>query len=312
MPRVIDAQDSDTIGLDDLVDILEEGRFDPRDEDSFASFGPALKRLGNNRTFLADIILDELKSRCAGQVAGNQYTPQVIMLHNPGGRYALRANIWPAEKDDVVRRSGADPFFYHRAHDHSFSFLTVGYLGPGYWSDYYEYDYDTVAGYAGEEVALRFVEKAKLDEGKVMLYRAHQDVHLQLPADEMSVSLNILESSRRLDFLDQYEFDVEGGTIKEIMNHNAIEPLLALSASFGGDEGIDLLDTYAARHPSDNIRFQALRARASALTTPDERIALYEKAAAGGNLYLSRMARREAARIEGAKGWLAGEGIGAT
>ena len=53
----------------------------------------------------------------------------------------------------------------------------------------------SVVGFPGEEVNLRFIEKSRLDQGKVMLYRAHQDVHLQLPADAMSVSLNILETS---------------------------------------------------------------------------------------------------------------------
>ena len=41
-----------------------------------------------------------------------------------------------------------------------------------------------------------------------MLYRAHRDVHLQLPADAMSVSLNIVETSHSSVFRDQYRFDV--------------------------------------------------------------------------------------------------------
>ena len=58
-------------------------------------------------------------------------------------------------------------------------------------------------------VDLRFVEKSRLEQGKVMLYRAHRDVHLQLPADEMSVSINIVETSHSSVFRDQYRFDVE-------------------------------------------------------------------------------------------------------
>ena len=42
----------------------------------------------------------------------------------------------------MFKASGISPFFYHVPHDHNFSFLTVGYLGPGYWSEYYEYDYE--------------------------------------------------------------------------------------------------------------------------------------------------------------------------
>ena len=42
-----------------------------------------------------------------------------------------------------------------------------------------------------------------------MLYRAHKDIHLQLPADAMSVSLNIVETSHSIAFRDQYRFDLE-------------------------------------------------------------------------------------------------------
>ena len=88
------------------------------------------------------------------------------MLHGRSSKFIIRANFWPALKDSVVRHSGTDPFFYGVPHDHNFSFLTVGYLGPGYWSDYYEYDYGEVVGYPGEEVDLRFVEKSRLDAGQ--------------------------------------------------------------------------------------------------------------------------------------------------
>src|SRR5687768_9788904 len=183
MPRIIDTQAEDRIELGDLVEYLETGGFDPADEDNFASWGPTLKKLANNRTFLADFAIEELKSRCAGQLTQNQYGAQVIMLHTGSDKFLIRANFWPGLNDSIVRNSGTDPFFYGMAHDHNFSFLTVGYLGPGYWSEYYEYEYDEVTGYTGEKVDLRFIEKTKLDLGKVMLYRAHRDVHLQLAAD---------------------------------------------------------------------------------------------------------------------------------
>ena len=198
VPRVIDAPTEERIELAELVERLETGGFDGQDEDNFASWGPELRKLANDRDFLADLMIAELKQRCEGQVRDNQYSAQVVMLHNSSRRFIIRANFWPALKDSVIRHSGTDPFFYGVPHDHNFSFLTVGYFGPGYWSDYYEYDYGEVVGVPGEEVDLRFVEKSRLEQGKVMLYRAHRDIHLQLPADEMSVSLNIVESLAQL------------------------------------------------------------------------------------------------------------------
>ncbi|MDQ4087924.1 MAG: transposase, partial [Pseudomonadota bacterium] len=276
MPRVIDASQEEKIELAELVEALETGGFDSADEDNFASFGPQLKKLANNRTFLADLMVAELKQRCEGQLRDNQYSPQVIMLHGGSKKFIIRANLWPALKDSVIRHSGTDPFFYGVPHDHNFSFLTVGYWGPGYWSDYYEYDYGQVVGYPGEDVNLRFVEKSRLEQGKVMLYRAHKDVHLQLPADEMSVSINIVETSHSSAFRDQYRFDVEHRKIDGIMTRMSLEPMLALAAHYGGEEGMDLIASFANRHPSDRIRWCALRARAAAAPSLDERIALFQ------------------------------------
>jgi len=303
VPRLITEAPADAIGLADLVDQLESAGFDPRDEDEFAAWGPALKRLGNNRDFLTDIMLAELKQRCDTQVRGNQYGAPVIMLHR-GERYFLRANLWPAEADTLVRQSGTDPFFYHVPHDHNFSFLTVGYFGPGYWSDYYEYDYERVTGYLGEEVELRFVERSRLEEGKVMLYRAHRDVHLQLPADALSVSLNIVETGPCAAFRDQYRFDIGTSTVAGIMTRTSLEPLLLLAAHHGGGNGIDLLEDFAARHPSDRVRWAALKALAGTAGDLDGRIAAFERGADDASPLVAQMARATIAKLEQSRQWI--------
>jgi hypothetical protein len=183
MPRVIAAGAGDAIGVDHLADALDAARFDARDEDSLAELGPLLARLGRNPRFLGDLVIAELERRCAGQAAENVYGAQVFMLKPPNGRYLLRANFWPARSDAVVRASGTTPFFYDLPHDHNFPFLAYGYEGPGYWSDYYEYDVAAVTGVPGEPAGLRFVERSRLEPGRLMLYRARRDVHVQLPPD---------------------------------------------------------------------------------------------------------------------------------
>lgn len=306
MPRVIPTDSEEQIELGDLVEMLESGSFDPTDEDNFASWGGALRKLANNRTFLGDIILEELKSHCESQIELNRYTPQVILLHAQSKNFLVRANIWPSMDDSMVRESGTDPFFYFKAHDHNFSFLTVGYMGPGYWSEYYEYEYDQVVGHPGEKVDLRYVEKSRLEPNKVMLYRAHRDVHLQLPADEMSVSLNILESTARNHFLDQYMFDIGRSEIQSVITRTSIEPLLALAAHMCGEEGLGLAEEFAARHPSDTVRFCALKACAGVAPSVDARIELFERGARDGNRLVSAMSKREAAKLERGRDWLSG------
>ena len=303
MPRLIDADAKDAIELGDLVEMLETGRFDPEDEDCIAEWGPALKRLSNNRRFLGDLIVEELKQRCAGQLKNNYYTTQVVLLHR-ARTFTLRANLWPADGDSVVRNSGRAPFFYDLPHDHNFSFLTVGYFGPGYWSDYYEYDYGRVVGYPGEKVDLRFVERSRLNEGKVMLYRKHLDVHRQLPPDALSVSLNVLAVSPSFDFRDQYRFDVERSQVAAIVNQSGLETLIRLAGHCGGENGRDLVESFAATHPSGRTRFAAWQAKASLLPDVDGRIGLYEQAAGQDSGLAAAMAAREAERLKATRHWI--------
>jgi hypothetical protein len=305
VPRIIACpEDGAPIELGELIAALNEAAFDPADEDSFAAAGPLLKRLANNRSFLADIAIAELKDRCTRQSLENRYSSQVIMLHRASEKYFIRANFWPSERDSVFKASGNSPFFYHVPHDHNFSFLTVGYLGPGYWSEYYEYDHDAVTGLPGEKVDLRFVEKAKLDPGKVMLYRAHRDVHNQLPADEMSVSINIMHAAPGLPYLNQYRFDVKTCEIVSILNKSSTEALLALAANHEGGNARDLVESFAARHPCDRIRFAALRELAAAEPDLDAGLELLARGAGTGNRFVAAMSARELARLEANRSWI--------
>ncbi len=304
MPRIIPSTDGEPIEFGDLVQALNDESFDPADEDSFAAAGPLLGRLGRNRRFLADIAMAELKDRCARQSLENNYGSQVIMLHRASEKYFIRANFWPSERDSVFKASGVSPFFYHIPHDHNFSFLTVGYLGPGYWSEYYEYDYQFVTGLPGEKIDLRFVEKSRLDPGKVMLYRAHRDVHNQLPADDMSVSINIMHASPSLSLLDQYRFDVKRCEIAGILNRTSSEALLALATNHGGGNGRDLVESFAAAHPSDRIRFAALRELAAAEPDVDAGLDVLAKGTGSANRFVAAMSAHEIARVEANRGWI--------
>jgi hypothetical protein len=305
MPRLISCPEDDApIALGDLVAALNKEDFDPADEDSFAAAGPLLKRLANNRAFLADIAVAELKDRCTRQSLENRYSSQVLLLHRASEKYFIRANFWPSERDSLFKASGNSPFFYHVPHDHNFSFLTVGYLGPGYWSDYYEYEFDKVAGVPGEKVDLRFVEKSRLEPGKVMLYRAHRDIHTQLPADEMSVSINIMHATPALPFLNQYRFDVKACEIVSILNRSSTEALLALAANHEGGNARDLVEGFAAAHPCERIRFAALRELAAAETDLDAGAERLERGRHSASAFVAAMSARELARLEANRAWI--------
>lgn len=288
MPRLIDPGDGGAISLDELVEALDATPFDARDEDEFAGLGPLLARLGRNPDFLATLAIDELKSRCEGQATANGYSPQVFLLRPPGGRYLLRANFWPARDDPVTRASGPAAFFYDLPHDHNFPFLTYGYFGPGYWSDYYEYDVEALTGLPGEAAGLRFAERSRLEPGRLMLYRMRRDVHVQLPPDSFSVSLNILGSDPAQPWLDQYVFDVAGGGIARAITSTAAEALLMLAAQMGGN-GLDLAHDFARRHPCERMRVTAIDALAAA--DPHEARAILARAAESPSAYVAGHAR---------------------
>jgi hypothetical protein len=116
------------------------------------------------------------------------------MLSPPGGAFYLRANVWPSRDEHMVRASGTGPFAYGLAHDHDFDFLTFGYFGPGYWSDYWEYDYARVAGAIGEPAGLRFVERARLEPGQAAPLPRAPRRPFAAPPDALSVSLNVVHA----------------------------------------------------------------------------------------------------------------------
>lgn len=297
MPLVLDIADTRAATLDECVDALRSEGFRPSDPASLHHAGVQLRRLGNDRTFLGDMIVEELARRHREEGDGNSYGAAVIMLAPPGGAdFYMRANIWPSADEHAMRASGGDSFVYGLPHDHNFDFLTLGYFGPGYWSDYYEFDYESVAGWRDEPVDLRFVERARLDEGKLMLYRAHVDVHAQIPPDALSVSINVIHASGAQGWLDQYRFDTEGSRVAGIVSNGSSEAFVRIAVGLGLPEAVDLAERFAGSHPSDRMRLACFGALASASGEPDR---VWARAENCGSRLVSAEARLRRATLVG-------------
>lgn len=262
MPRPIVPPAAPEYDLEEVAARLDEAGVDLGDEDSLARCAVLLAGLANNRDFLADRVVAELKASYRDQLEANRYSAQVFLLHRSRCGYFIRANMWPAERDAAYAASGAAAFAYGLPHDHNFSFLTVGYWGPGYISDYYDYDAEAVDGRLGEPLNLRFVERSSLSEGTMMLYRAHRDIHSQLPPERLSVSLNIMDEGEAVPWRDQYIVDLESGTIARRPTITAAEMLLRCAVHLT-DEGKDIADHFAAAHPVPRVRAAALAALAA-------------------------------------------------
>lgn len=292
MPRVLDVAPAGPCSIAECVDALKRTGFDPRDEASLQHGAMLLRRLGADRSFLADMLVAELEARHDEEDGANFYGPQVVMLHAPdGGDFFMRANLWPSEDEYMMRASGGASFVYGFAHDHNFDFLTLGYFGPGYWSEYYEYEYEQVVGWQGEPVALRFMEKSALEEGKIMHYRAHRDVHAQLPADSLSVSINIMHSGGSLGWMDQYNFDVANSRVGRIVSPGSSEGFLRVAVGLGTPEALDLAETFGARHPSERMRLASWRALAACADGETARDAIWRRAERSGSRLVAAEAR---------------------
>jgi len=297
VPRVIELHDAAMCSLGECIEALGAAGFEPRDEDSLLHAGAWLRRLGNNRDFLAEVMLAELKGRHREDDSASAYGPQVIMLSPLGGECFLRANIWPSADEHMFRASGGGTFVYGLPHDHNFDFLTVGYFGPGYWSDYYEYDFEAVAGAVGERAGLRFVERSRLEPGKLLHYRAHRDVHSQFPPDALSVSLNVMHAGGAQGWLDQYKFDLERNEIAGVLGAGASEVFMRIAVGLGGVEALDLAETFVRTHPSDRMRLTALEAQ-SGILDPDGRDELWRRAERMGSRLIALEAKRRREALE--------------
>ena len=304
MPRVIDPELAEGIDeadctVKECIAALAESGFEPGDEESLLHAARWLRRLGNNPDFLAERLLAELKARHGRDDTVSAYGPQVVMLSPPRAEFFLRANIWPSRDEHMFRASGARSFVYELPHDHNFDFLTVGYFGPGYWSDYWEYDYEAVVGAVGEKAGLRFVERSRLEPGKLMHYRAHRDVHSQQPPDALSVSLNVMHPGRANGCLDQYRFDVEKDEIAAVLSPGASEVFLRIAVGLGCEEAHDLAERFARGHPSDRMRLTALDAQAGVFD-PAARDELWRRAESSGSRLVALEARRRREALEAA------------
>ena len=138
---------------------------------------------------------------------------------------------------------------------------------------------------------MRSLGRRRLAEGQVVLYRAHRDVHRQLPADSFSVSLNVMEDTSGLTWRDQYRFDIDRGTVAGVLNRTPLAPLLALGAAFCGEEGRALVEAFAETHPSDRIRAGALDVLITTAPDDKDRVALLERGARSAGISVRRRAR---------------------
>ena len=217
--------------------------------------------LSNNSEFISDHINEQLKNTAEFQKI-NAYGIQSTLFHiNP--LFYIRINAWPSISENKDVNLWQKELYHHvRAHDHNFSFITVGCHGNGYKTDIWEYDYDKVTGYVGEKVDLKFLEHTSLPKGKVMYYRASKDIHTQIPPEEYSISLNIMKRGNSFLEKEQYHFDLQKETITSIAPGFGTGRffLIELAKKVGNSKTEELLEQLALTHETPHIRAKSYEA----------------------------------------------------
>lgn len=245
--------------LDELMDFAA-GLADLNDAEQLLACAPLLRRLANNRSLVVEVLNRQILQ---GHQARRLPSAQVIYLGN-SAEFLLRANIWPSARDMRSARIYQDAFSYHVAHDHNYQFLTVNHFGPGYVTELYDFDADSVSGMVGEKIALTFRERRHFCGDQVMLYRAGRDVHVQLPPDDLSITLNLLASSPQVRLRDQYLIDLRSQTLMDYpvaLDGSRRVSMIEIAGRCGDANTLELLEPLSRLHPCRRTRLAAFAAR---------------------------------------------------
>jgi hypothetical protein len=274
MALTIPCDTARVVALDEFIDYVHDS-VDLRDQDSVAAAAPMFRGLANDRELVVRQINRQVKTQFRSQAVASA---QVIYL-GEGRDFYVRANVWPSNADIASGCVYQDQFSYHQAHDHNYNFMTAGYHGPGYVTEIHEYDHHKLQGFAGEKVEFRFLERTLFGPGKVMLYRASRDVHIQYPPDDLSVTLNFMISTPEVRVRDQYFFDLERGTLLDYpaeLDGSRRVSVLKMAAHVGNGDTRQLLADLALSHPCRRTRLAAWEAQAQ--MNPDEAAQIWEGA----------------------------------
>lgn len=300
MARLIDNRDPTSATLEEACEALAVWGFDPAEEESLAHAANWLRRLANDRDLLGDMFIDLLAGRRPATLAAIDVgeTNRIVLAAPGRGNFALSACIWPSTGDHALRASGPEAFNYGLAHDHNFDFLVLGYFGPGYETEDYEYDYAAVSGWRGEPVDLQPLGRARLEPGHIHHYRAHRDVHVLHPPASVSASLTLTHEHPAQGWMDHYLFDLAQGSVSRVLGHGPSEAFLQIAVGLGGEEARDLATRFGRHHPSDRMRLAAWRALAGAAPGRAAQDAVWAEAEACGSRVVSAMAARRRALLQ--------------
>lgn len=240
-------------------------KVDIEDHQTLLDVAEGFVELNNNKAFLVEYFNGELARKGNRRLAQYLSPQSFVFGASTCGKLAVRCNIWikPTGSREKIAAE-CRMFSYGLAHNHNFSFLTIGHRGSGYRSELYEVENpESIQGVVGERINMRPKGSVMLPEGTMMLYRSAVDVHTQLPPDELSISLNLLTAAKSNNRVPQYYVDTTTSRIIGFPEVNAASKrltLLKLAGIVGNQNTLDLLDHVLEKSECFRTRIGAAQA----------------------------------------------------
>jgi hypothetical protein len=248
------------VEVEDLIDSARKA-YTGNGVEAMLTVAEKFQGVAANREFIRDALIAELK-RIGSERNLASFAPQSFIIHR-ASPFSLRLNLWlPAVGSSRKVEQEGRVYSYGQAHDHNFSLLTAGVAGPGYRTRVYEYDSGSIEGYGGERVEMTFLEDTMLPSGKAMVYRPHHDIHVQIPPDAPSMSLNLLIEEKDIVETPQYYFDLETSSVVPMDDNEVGRRVSFLEAvgHFADEACASLLFDVARQNRSPAIRAAAIHA----------------------------------------------------
>ncbi len=246
------------VGVEELL-ALAQREVDPRDPSGLMALAAPLYGLASDTGLLQRCINHGLANWREG--SAHFYSSQSCHIASRGN-FTIRINLWPLLPTDPRRRAIlADVLSYFDYHDHNFSFITANNFGPGYETELYTYERETVVGVPGERVELAPLGRHTLDDSTVLLYEQCRDIHMQLPPASLSASLNLMLTPPSAGLIDQFYFDIAAGTLQGYVASSSHKRVDALGfARYCHDSHtLALLQQMLETHPCSRTRVEAGR-----------------------------------------------------
>lgn len=251
----------EAIGLNELIDQVE-ATLSVDDFGSMEACATHLAAYAKNPGIISGLVSNHIRQLLSDRTVAPTRTPQSFIIA-VREKFYIRCNIWSPLSPKLKSLSFQRRLYSLEVpHDHNFSFLTVGYAGPGYRTDTFEYDRTLVGGRIGEKVGLVPTGSHVLSAGDVVLYRQGIDAHVQHQPVEMSASINIMFLSDYTRREWQYLFDLEAGTISGLSGSamRSRQELIRLAAEMDDPEISEQLSDVARRCVCPVTRQSALKA----------------------------------------------------